>query len=467
MKTLYIDINNNPVQNTDEIICVSDKGTLQNAFFYELGCSILSKSNINVPKVQLISGFNLPENADAYAKIVSQWENLKNILFGSDVEGEFNVHLPKEYMSWLGNHSNQDYRAVCRNNNYDCTQEHSITIDIAEFYNDWVDGGLKIERILRDNNDIEQVVFNDHAVTKQSHIIKSIREQFNVSFLPYEMWKERSVVVELSPIEEPLLKYPSDQWNNIYSEISHFEDGLAKVKAKEYAILGDLNNKFLKERPYGVNKYGFINENGEEIIPCVFDEIVETSVDRIYAIINNVEFVLNNKGEIMALSNDSNDRKIIYEEPITINGEKFCLFSKRLRNNKYGIKDMDGHLIVPCCFEHIEFVDSGHFLVYIGDCPNEGPYNCCYILNRNRKILNRLPISYEPFHFCEGLSVIQQNHPSERNNYNYIDIKGNIVIEGGWRQAGHFNNGIALVRKHGSSKQPYYEIDKTGKPINR
>ncbi|OYP51975.1 hypothetical protein CIK97_01845, partial [Prevotella sp. P3-120] len=246
MKTLYIDINNNPVQNTDEILCVSDNGTLQNAFFYELGCSIISKSGINVPKAQLISGFNLPENADAYAKIVSQWENLKNILFGSDVEGEFNVHLPKEYMSWLGNHSNQDYRAVCRNNNYDCTQEHSITIDIAEFYNDWVDGGLKIERILRDNNDIEQVVFNDHTVTKQSHIIKSICEQFNVSFLPYEMWKERPAVVEQSPMEEPLLKYPSDQWNNIYSEISHFEDGLAKVKAKEYVIFGGSNNKLLK-----------------------------------------------------------------------------------------------------------------------------------------------------------------------------------------------------------------------------
>ena len=41
MKTLYIDINNNPVQHTDEILCVSDIGTLQNVFLYELECSII------------------------------------------------------------------------------------------------------------------------------------------------------------------------------------------------------------------------------------------------------------------------------------------------------------------------------------------------------------------------------------------------------------------------------------------
>ena len=193
MRTLYIDINNKPVQNTDEIICVSDNGTLLNDFFYELGCSILSKSGINVPKAQLISGFNLPENVDAYAKIMKQWEELKAILFGNDVEGEFNVHLPKEYMSWLGNHSNQEYRTICRNKSYDCTKELIVTIDLEEFYDEYVNDDFIrfLVKTLRENNDIEQIVFNDDVVTRKSQIVNKIKLLFEkLSFIPFELWSK-------------------------------------------------------------------------------------------------------------------------------------------------------------------------------------------------------------------------------------------------------------------------------------
>lgn len=192
MRTLYIDINNKPIQNTDEIICVSDNETLLNDFFYELGCSILSKSGINVPKAQLISGFNLPENVDAYAKIIKQWEDLKAILFGNDVEGEFNVHLPKEYMSWLGNHSNQDYRTICRNKNYDCTQEHIVTIDVEDFYNEYVNDDFirSLIKTLQGKKDIEQIVFNDNIVTSHSKIVNDICKKNEVIFTPYKSWEK-------------------------------------------------------------------------------------------------------------------------------------------------------------------------------------------------------------------------------------------------------------------------------------
>lgn len=257
MRTLYIDINNKPVQNTDEIICVSDNETLLNDFFYELGCSILSKSGINVPKAQLISGFNLPENVDAYAKIMKQWEELKVILFGNDVEGEFNVHLPKEYMSWLGNHSNQDYRAICRNKSYDCTKELIVTIDVEKFYDWYVNEDFirSLVKTLRENNDIEQVVFNDNVVTKQSQIIKSICEQFNVSFLPYEMWNN----TESTNVQEATYigKTRVITTDVLYSKIGIFSCGRCLVQNAKTGL------------------YGYIDEQGKEVIPCRYKNALQ------------------------------------------------------------------------------------------------------------------------------------------------------------------------------------------------
>lgn len=199
MRTLYVDINNEPVQNTDEIICVSCNETLLNDFFYELGCSILSMSGINVPKAQLISGFNLPENADAYAKIIKQWEELKTILFGSNVEGVFKVYLPKEYMSWLGNHCNQDYRAICRNNNYDCTKELTLSIDVKEFYIEYINDDFvwTLIKSIYKKHYIKQIVFNDNIVTTNSQIIKNISTKMGLAFIPYEIWiKEQEKLKE-------------------------------------------------------------------------------------------------------------------------------------------------------------------------------------------------------------------------------------------------------------------------------
>ena len=257
MKTLYIDINNNPVQNTDEIICVSDNGTLQNAFFYELGCSIISKSGINVPKAQLISSFNSSENADAWAKVIKQWEDLKKILFGDEIEGEFKIHLPKEYMAWLGNHSNQDYSAIYRNKNYDSAREFIITIDVEDFYDEYVNDDFVrlLMKILRENAKIEQIVFNDNAVTKYSRIVKSIREHFEVSYLPYEMWNN----TESPNVQEATYigKTRVIKTDVLYSKIGIFSCGRCLVQNAKTGL------------------YGYIDEQGKEVIPCRYKNALQ------------------------------------------------------------------------------------------------------------------------------------------------------------------------------------------------
>ena len=477
MDTNDIDINNKPIQETDEIKLFTDEGSLQYAFFYELGSQIVGKAGKSIKKAKLILDFDSPENAEAFQKITTQWNVLKAMLFGEKLEESFDVTIPKEFISWLSVHVDNEYRCIAAQ--YDKTKDQIVTIDIESFYEDAVDDEFKrsIVKALKSDPEIEQIVFNNDAVTKRSRIVRSIREQSDVVFVPFEKWNEEPTVERRKHIEEFLLKYPTEQWDIIYSEISPFQDGLAKVRAKSHVknlfwslYKGDTytrkkeENEILKDRAFGVNKFGFINEDGVEVIPCVYDSIAEVSKDKIFAVINGVEFVLNKRGEIQCLSIDNN-RNVVETKTINYGGQEFLLFSKQLLGYKYGVKDKDGNIIVPCCFDYLEFIDEEHFLVYIGEYTSDGPYNHAYVINRNLKILNALPLSYEPFHFSEGLSVIRSNSPRETNCYNYIDIKGKIAIEGNWRQASPFSNGIATVRKTGSSKQPYYEIDIKGNPL--
>lgn len=256
MKTLFVDINNKPIQNTDEIICISDNGTLQNAFFYELGCFIQSKSGINVPKSQLISDFNSPENAEAYANIIEQWERMKAILFSSEVEGKYQVSLSKEYISWLANHSNEDYRSICKRKHYDCTRELTITIDIKEFYDEYIgDDFFRIlMKTLYENNDIDNIVFNDNAITKNSIIYTSLRKQFNISLQPYEMWLGLNIKTTNNVF---IGKTRVVATNVPYSHIGVYSCGRCLVRNAETKL------------------FGYIDEEGKEVIPCRYREALQ------------------------------------------------------------------------------------------------------------------------------------------------------------------------------------------------
>lgn len=325
MRTLYIDINNKPVQNTDEMICVSDNETLLNDFFYELGCSILSKSGINVPKAQLISGFNLPENVDAYAKIIKQWEELKAILFGNDVEGEFNVHLPKEYMSWLGNHSNQEYRAICRNKSYDCTKELIVTIDVKEFYDEYVNDDFirSLVKTLRENNDIKQIVFNDDVVTRKSQIVKKLKKQFDdLSFIAYENFSDHVDILSANT-----------QNNN-------------NCKSFMYAI-----------QEVTEDYYSIINTKGDVIL----DDVAIYSNSLVLS--NNKVYMISNKNEIKEVVYDGHRgislKYSINDRPISEESHTIC----ELDNGKILIFDKNMNVIMNKEFDDAKYAYSDFVLI--------------------------------------------------------------------------------------------------------
>ena len=187
MKTLYIDINNAPIEGNVGIELLSYD--LQKDFYYSLGESIKGKvrgvsSNIDLVEKYIESG----ENAEF---IEEAWKTVKEVLFSENPEEDVTITLPREYLEWLRYNNDDSYRNIYEQL-YSGKRSTSVTIDMEELYEDVVSGTLyrQIRRCLKDNVDIEELVFNDNCVSRKSVIVRTIKKNFeNVGFVPFEKWE--------------------------------------------------------------------------------------------------------------------------------------------------------------------------------------------------------------------------------------------------------------------------------------
>lgn len=307
MKTLYIDINNNPIQETEDVKLLTDGGSLQYAFFYELGSHLVGKVGKSIKKAKLISNFDSQENAEAFHKIITQWNILKSILFGEELEESFNVIIPKEFIAWMSVHVDNEYRSIAAQ--YDKTKDQIVTIDIESFYEDAVDDDFKrnIVKVLKSDSEISQVVFNDDAVTKHSRIVKSIREKYDVMFIPFEKWNEDEIVLEQK--EEFVGKTRVVRFEKQYSEIGIFSCGRCLVK--------DANS----------NLYGYIDENGKEVIPCRYRKALQFIKNQAWTLFEycNYWIVIDLCGQYImdAKSKGKSDDRLRVDFPLIYDGDNY------------------------------------------------------------------------------------------------------------------------------------------------
>lgn len=189
MKTLYININNEQIQLNDELEVL--KHDLDSDFFFHLGEKIAKDCKVENENA-LITDFNTQENEEDYKQIIAQWNELKNILFSEGCEGKFELTLPNGYIHWLKFHP--QYVSV-----YDRHFSHGeptvITIDLEELYEDSIEDlqHMILRKLLRDDLylEIDEIVFNDDAVTRKSPIVRTIKEKYEgVGFKTYKKWIE-------------------------------------------------------------------------------------------------------------------------------------------------------------------------------------------------------------------------------------------------------------------------------------
>ena len=191
MKTLYININNEQIQSNEELEVLNYD--LDSDFFFYLGEKVAKGCKVENENA-LITDFNTQDNEEDYKQIIAQWNELKNILFSEECEGEFKFTLPNGYIHWL--RYSGKYNHVY-DKNFSHGEQAVITIDLEELHEDSVeDLQRKILRKLQRDDlylEIDEIVFNDDAVTRKSPIILNIKDKYEgVGFKAYKKWSQEN-----------------------------------------------------------------------------------------------------------------------------------------------------------------------------------------------------------------------------------------------------------------------------------
>lgn len=208
-----------------------------------------------------------------------------------------------------------------------------------------------------------------------------------------------------------------------YDFVSNFKDGLAMVS---------------KDR-----KCGFIDNNGNEIIPCKYDlnessggfeeglAVVSLDFDKYY--------IINKSGNIAFTHN--------YDEVDNFS-EGYAVVKK---DSKMGYIDTRGNEVVPCIYDMCYEFSEGMAAVYKGEkygfIDTKGNVVIPFEYTTNEEI---------PYAFHDGLACVYKN-----GKYGYIDKKGNVVVPFKYDEALPFSEGLAVVLYHNK----YGFIDKSGNEI--
>lgn len=162
------------------------------------------------------------------------------------------------------------------------------------------------------------------------------------------------------------------------------------------------------------NKYGYINEKGEEVIAC------------------NREYYCDygSEGDVNVVPDFSEDLAVCYEFKRNGDGE---IEHSTLR---YGYINKKGETVIPCKFMEASAFSEG--LARVNDDSNT------FFINKQGEQVFRMPddmMSFSDFH--DGLLAVFA--PGESSANGYIDTKGNVVIPLNLKEAKDFSEGLAFV----------------------
>lgn len=408
MKTLYININNEQIQSNEELVVL--KHDLDSDFFFYLGEKIAKGCYVDNENA-IITDFKTQDNEEEYKQIVAQWNEIKAILFSEEYEREFEFRLPNGYIHWL--RYSEKYNHV-----YDKNFSHGeplvIYIDLKELYEESVeDLQRKTLRTLMQNDlflEVDEVVFNDNALTRKSTIVRTIKKKYEgIGFKAYKKWiedpKEKIVIIpsneEISKGKETMIvnqNFPIDITER-YSDIKPFSEGVAAV----------FNGC-----------WGYIDENCNEIIPCIFDKAMSFVNGLTIVRIDDLAICIDKQGRIKQKAKD-------FHFPINYHNRTFheglcaICFGRR----EWGFCDKSGKIITTEKFSKVSDFRNGIAEVY-------GRLGTCYI-NTDGVFVDDVE-GRKLFYQTEVInnSIFEELHlrkiVGDNNRIGYIDLQGNELI---------------------------------------
>ena len=182
-------------------------------------------------------------------------------------------------------------------------------------------------------------------------------------------------------------------------------------------------------------KYGMIDENGKELIPCEY-EYLDEKCDIIRARKGLSWYYFNKKGN-----------------PVNVENYTFAtdLYSicKVRKDGKWGVIGDNFEVIIPCIYDDIEICDNDIVAVF-----DEGwRYINVYDESNSYYYIGRFP-----YKFRDGLARV---YSEEKGKYGYINKKWELVIPFKYSHAWDFENGLAKVSEEPEAEKWYY-IDENG-----
>lgn len=246
-----------------------------------------------------------------------------------------------------------------------------------------------------------------------------------------------------------------DQFNVYSNNLSLNQYG----KLHKYSFISSFNKGMAKVESNG--KWGFIDMNGNEVIPCKYDKETHFVEDRSIVMRANKWGAIDKKGlEIIPYKYDSIS-------------DFYDGYAKVELNGKYGVIDKNGYEIISCKYSNvIDRVDGkpNIWSIFISDqtiiASNKIPIfidNVALVELDNRSVfVNKNMKEIKPncwrTNFRDGLSVVSS---SLKGKYGFVNRSGNEVISRNYDYAYDFVEGLSAVK----SNEKWGFIDKDGNTV--
>jgi hypothetical protein len=221
-----------------------------------------------------------------------------------------------------------------------------------------------------------------------------------------------------------------------YEDTEPFYNATARVRLNgvEFNISRTNYAEWL-DRVYLNNKWGFMNNKGKEIIPCIYDYAEDFDKN-----LQGLALVkLNNKCHYI----DKNGIRWKYEEAYGFDGG----LAPVMLNGKWGYIDKDKDEVIP-----LKYDMANSFNIYLQGLAWVKLNNKGYYIDKNE---TRWKYE-EAYRFHEGLAPVMLN-----GKWGYIDKNKDEVIPCKYDDAIDFSDGLARVQLNGK----WFYIDKTGEYV--
>jgi hypothetical protein len=161
--------------------------------------------------------------------------------------------------------------------------------------------------------------------------------------------------------------------------------------------------------------FGVLDSDFIEVLECKYDDYINfTNNDTFFAVLNNVNLVLNKQNQVVK----EFDFTFVFRSEVKMQNGKYCYIIQKDKSYeaKYGLLNENYELIVPLEYNYIEHSNSV-FLVKKGRSE--------YLLNEKFEIIPNVKYKEIGRYEEEGIACAKD----EDLKYRFIDFKGNILSE--------------------------------------